>query len=149
MANRRNTTPQGLTVVPIISPLIYSNCGTLRRSHTCRHIHVNGVHISGGHGAEDKISQYADDSTLTLIDDPSIIRAFNILEKYQAGSGSKLNLDKTEATYLGRTAGKTHSPVPIKWGYGNLTILGIQIGPQLHAQNWIEHLGKFRQRLKL
>ena len=110
---------------------------------------VHGVHIPGGHGAEDKISQYADDSTLTLTDDPSLIRAFNILDRYQAGSGSKLNLTKTEGTYIGRHAGKTHGPIPIKWKAQNLTILGIQIGSQMHNQNWAKHLTKLQQRLKL
>ena len=49
-----------------------------------------------GSSEESKINQYADDGNLTMVDDFSIAKAFEIVCKFEKGSGSKLNLGKTE-----------------------------------------------------
>ena len=43
---------------------------------------------------QSKISQYADDATLTLADDQSVIRSFDIINKFEAATGGKLNMEK-------------------------------------------------------
>ena len=50
-----------------------------------------------GSSEESKLSQYADVGDLTLVDEYSITRAFEIVCIFEKGSGSKLNLDKTKA----------------------------------------------------
>ena len=44
-----------------------------------------------GSSEESKIGQYADDGDLTLVDDFSISRTFEIIRIYEKDSGSKLN----------------------------------------------------------
>ena len=48
-----------------------------------------------GSSKESKIGQYGDDGDLTLVDDFSITKAFEIICIYERGSGSRLNLGKT------------------------------------------------------
>ena len=51
-----------------------------------------------------KISAYADDATITLKDDTSVIHAFETINDYERASGSKLNRTKTEGLYMGKQA---------------------------------------------
>ena len=79
-----------------------------------------GVRLPGS-SEESKISQYADDGNLTLVDKYSITKAFEI----EKGSGSKLNLDKTKGMWFGSMAGRTDGPVNIKWRTDFIKVLGI------------------------
>ena len=65
-----------------------------------------------GSSEESRISQYADDGNLTLVDEYSITKAFEIVRIFEKGSGlSKLNLDKTEGMRFGSMAGRNDGPV--------------------------------------
>ena len=59
-----------------------------------------------GSSEESRIGQYADDGDLTLVDDFSITKAFEIIRIYERGSGSRLNLSKTEGMWFGCMAGR-------------------------------------------
>ena len=74
---------------------------------------IRGVRLPGS-SKESKISQYADDGNLTLVDEYSITKAFEIVRIFEKGSGSKLNLDKTEGMWFVSVAGRTDGPVNIK-----------------------------------
>ena len=66
---------------------------------------IRGVRLPGS-SEESKIGQYANDGDLTLVDDFSISKAFEIIRIYEKGSGSKLNLGKTEGMWFGSMAGR-------------------------------------------
>ena len=66
---------------------------------------IRGVRPPGS-SEESKIGQYADDGDLTLVDDFSITKAFEIIRIYERGSGSRLNLGKTEGMWFGSMAGR-------------------------------------------
>ena len=74
---------------------------------------------------EHKISQYAEDGNLTLVNEYSITKTFEIVRIFDKGSGSKLNLDKTEGMWFGCMAGRTDGPFNIKWRTDFIKILGI------------------------
>ena len=76
---------------------------------------IRGIPIPGGHGETQKLTQYADDTTLMLQDDISVQRAFDIITRYERGTGSKLNYEKTKGIYIGRREGQTQGAVPITW----------------------------------
>ena len=61
---------------------------------------IRGVRLPGL-SEESKISQYADDDNLTLVDEYSITKAFKIVRIFEKGSGCKLNLDETEGMWFG------------------------------------------------
>ena len=91
---------------------------------------IRGVRLPGS-SEESKISQYADDGNLTLADEYSITKAFEIVRIFEKGSGSKLNLDKTEGMWFGSIAGRTDDPVNIKWRTDFIKVLGIFFSFQL------------------
>ena len=83
-----------------------------------------GVHLPGS-SEESKIGQYEDNGNLILFDEYSIIKAFEIVRIFAKGSGSKLNLDKTEGMWFSSMAGRTDGPVNIKWRTDFIKVLGI------------------------
>ena len=85
---------------------------------------IRGVRLPGS-SEESKIGQYVDDGDLTLVDDFSITKAFEIIRIYERGLGSRLNLGKTEGMWFGSMAGRGDGPVNIKWRTDCIKILGI------------------------
>ena len=85
---------------------------------------ISGVRLPGS-SEESKISQYVDDGNLTLVDEYSITKAFEIVRIFEKGSGSKLNFYKTEGMWFGSMAGRTVGPVNIKWRTDFMKVLGI------------------------
>ena len=85
---------------------------------------IRAVRIPGS-SEESKIGQYADDGDLTLVDDFSITKAFEIIHIYKRGSGSRLNLGETEGMWFGSMAGRGDGLVNIKWRTDCIKILGI------------------------
>ena len=92
---------------------------------------------------EIKISQYADDSTLTLGDEKSIHESIKLITEFSGISGLKLNRNKTEAIWLGCWKFRKKEILDINWNTkpnGTLKILGIHISNdrQIHeiAENW-------------
>ena len=61
---------------------------------------VHGINIPGTSDSH-KLEAYADDVTLTLKDDTSVVHAFDTISEYERASGSKLNKNKTEGLYIG------------------------------------------------
>ena len=84
---------------------------------------IRGVRLPGS-SKESKISQYADDGNLTLVE-YSITKAFEIVHIFEKGSGSKLNCDKTEGMWFGSMAGRTDDPVNMKWRTDFIKVLDI------------------------
>ena len=95
---------------------------------------IHGINTPGNNEGH-KIDAYADEATMTLKDDTSVIHTFDTINEYERASGSKLNRTKTEGLYIGRQAGRTSGPVPITWRTDSLTILGGQFGNN-EEQDW-------------
>lgn len=62
---------------------------------------IKGILIEGN-ATEQKIFQYADDTTLFLKDSNSFDKAMEIFDKYCQGSGAKVNKEKTEYMKIGK-----------------------------------------------
>ena len=110
---------------------------------------IRGVRLPGT-SEESKISQYADDGNLTLVDVFSIAKAFEIVHVFEKGSGSKLNLDKTEGMWFGSKAGLKDGPVNIKWRTDCIKVLGIYftMSPQdFETLNWNFRIEKLAKKL--
>ena len=73
---------------------------------------IRGVRLLGS-SEESKISQYAYDGNLTLVE-YFICKAFEIVRIFEKGSVSELNLDKTESMWFGSMARRKDGPVNIK-----------------------------------
>ena len=106
---------------------------------------------SPGSSEESKIGQYVDDGYLTLLDDFSISKTFEIIHIYEKSSGSKLNLGKTEGTWFGSMAARRDGPVNIKWRTDCIKILGIfftMFSRDLEYLNWNFRVEKLARRLE-
>lgn len=134
---------QGCPLSPLLYVMIAESLGQAIRNDPS----IKGVHIPGDNGKTDKISQYADDATLILKDGISVQRAFDVVNKYERGSGSKLNYEKSEGIYIGQQEGKNTGPVPITWKTDNIAVLGTQIGPSLE-QDWDKPVAKLLKRIQ-
>ena len=111
---------------------------------------IRGVRLPGS-SEESKIGQYADDGDLTLVDDFSITKAFEIIRIYERGSGSRLNLGKTEGMWFGSMAGRGDGPVNIKWRTDCIKILGIfftMSSRDFECLNWNFRVEKLSKRLE-
>ena len=106
---------------------------------------IHGINIPGND--KQKISAYADDATMTLKDDTSVIHAFETINDYERASGSKLNRTKTEGLYMGKQAGRTTGPVPITWKTDTLMILGGKFGNN-EDQDWDKPVKKLEETLQ-
>ena len=111
---------------------------------------IRGVCLPGS-SEESKMGQYADDADLTLADDVSIAKAFKIIRIYEKGSGSKLNLGKTEGMWFTSMAGRRDGPVKIKWRTDCINILDIfftMSSRDFKCLNWNFWVEKLAKRLK-
>lgn len=91
-----------------------------------------------------KVTQYADDITLTLKHSYSVKKAFTLIHLYESASGSKLNTEKSEGLWIGAVRGSSERPVPIRWHPTQLKILGIWLGyGNLAASSWLPRVEKF------
>ena len=88
---------------------------------------IAGVFVEG---IEYKISQFADDTTLILDDNPLSLRAaLNTIEIYGSVSGLKINKDKTKIVWIGKKKYSKHNLCPelnLLWGDTNFDLLGIK-----------------------
>ena len=100
---------------------------------------------------ESKISQYADDSALTLADKSSISEAVKEINAFSAVSGLQLNLGKCEGFWVNKTSeeeivfGIPFKNVPVKY-------LGVYIGidkEKCWKQNWDTKLEKLKSNIDL
>ena len=103
-----------------------------------------------------KLSQYADDTTLFLqYDENSLRETFKILAKFQKISGLKLNSEKTQILKIGPNKESTDVLAPelqLQWTKGPITILGVQITPNLdilQQLNFEPKVKKFKQILNI
>ena len=111
---------------------------------------IRGVRLPGS-SEESKISQYADDGNLALVDEFSISRAFEIVRKFEKGSGSKLDLGGNEGMWFGSMAGRKDGSVNIKWRTDNIKVLGIfftMSNRDFEYLNWIFRIEKLAKRLE-
>lgn len=83
------------------------------------------------------ISQYADDTSLVVTSDQSIVEVFQSYAVFEQGSGSKLNLGKSKGLWLGSWNGRTDAPVNLSRTSDKLKVLGGVIGPgNVEEDNW-------------
>ena len=60
-----------------------------------------------------KILQYADDTEIFATTNESINEIFYIIDKYEKGTGAKINVEKTEGLWLGNWKKRTDRPFNI------------------------------------
>lgn len=136
-----------------MSPYIFILCVELLSSAIKINPNINGITINN---SEYLINQFADDTSFTLSDDPvSLETTLNILEDFAKVSGLKINLEKTQAIWIGARRGCGLELLPEKkllWNHqGAFKLLGIKYNFQktnIFEDNYIEKLNGVQKLLK-
>ena len=82
---------------------------------------IKGIQIAN---REIKLSQYADDTTVFCRDIFSLGKLLDLLSTFGDCSGLKLNVAKSEAMWLGKSANRKDMPFDIKWPKRPIYALG-------------------------
>lgn len=93
-----------------LSPLLYSLCAEVLACNIRENNLIKGSLLPGAKGTHFNIGQYADDSNCFVKDVSSLQKLFQLLRKYELGTGAKLNVNKTEAMWLGAWRTRTDTP---------------------------------------
>ena len=90
------------------------------------------------------VSLYADDTTVIALSDTAILEVFRVYARFEAGTGSKLNLGNCEGLWLGPWRFRTNPPVDIQWSSSKLKILGVFISyDEMGEINWRPRVDAF------
>ena len=73
---------------------------------------INGIKIDD---REIKLSVFADDADFLVSNVKSLQLIFDVYLRFQSYSSLKLNLEKSEACWIGRARGLTNTPINCKW----------------------------------
>ncbi len=107
------------------------------------HQGINGITINTGQESKTVLlSQFADDNTLFLDGSISYVNAMDVLEQFGNISGLKLNYDKTQGMWIGRSRTKNDSLGDIGWlnkTTDRIKILGVYFSSYCEASKLLEN----------
>ena len=98
-----------------LSSLLYVLTSEVLSNQIRRNPTIDGFLLPRAGGLQFKISQYADDATNFLKNERSLRNLLETVNKYERGSGAKLNTTKSEAMWLGKWRANGASPFGLKW----------------------------------
>ena len=134
-----------------LSPLLYVLTSEVLANQIRKNPAIEGFLLPGTGGLQFKISQYADDATNFVKNERSLCHLLETVNKYERGSGAKLNTSKSEAIWLGRWRANGASPFGLQW-VNKLKILGVHFSNGLvnvDEDNWRCKLDKLKRTLGL
>jgi hypothetical protein len=117
---------------------------TIRKNPKIQGIKINGI--------EFKILQYADYTCLFLSDTKSQQAALQTIKFFTTCSGLKINMDKSEALWIGASSNYRHKPNGLTWTDDTIKTLGVHIGTDMQRatdQNFKECLERIKNLLDL
>ena len=103
-------------------------------------------------GREFKVTQYADDTTLTLTNLDSITHAINVITEFGRLSGLLLNKDKCEGLLLGGLKNNFNEYEGIKFTNNPIRCLGLYIGHdaiKCNELNWVPKLKRIERQTEI
>ena len=129
-----------------LSPYIFVICAEILAILICQNDKIRGINIDG---KEFLISQYADDTSLTLDGShESLCRTLQILKFYAEASGLHVNLDKTRLIWFGSMKNsplRLCTDVNLCWDQGVFVNLGITFSVDLTTMVNLNYENKFRE----
>ena len=132
-----------------LSPLLYVLCIEPFAVKIRSDPHIKGVKLPGSKEFS-TISQYADDTTLTVLDRFSVQKILLISELYGLASGAKLNKDKCWSILIGNWGDQNNIMYGIKCTDGSRKICGVMLGNgNISAETWDLVFQKFQNSIAL
>ena len=134
-----------------LSPYLFILSAEILAKAIRKKAHIKGLLVKD---TENKLSQYADDTTLILDGSAkSLSEALRVLESFEKVSGLRLNSKKTEALWIGSCAGKSEKLYPEKdfnWQNTKVKALGVWLStdPEITTKlNFSEKIENMRNCL--
>ena len=135
-----------------ISAMIFILCTEILAYNLNNSKDVEGIKIPqscNNSFVEQKLLQYADDTTVLLHDELQVPPTLDIFAEFSKVSGLRLNLEKTEAMWLGSCKNRTDTFFDFQWPKV-IRYLGIYVGYDhliTTNLNWTSKLEKFQKIL--
>ena len=125
-----------------LSPLLYVLVAETMACRVRTDDHIDGFPLPCSN-RRIKISQYADDTTVLISSDFSLVALFQLFASYERASGARLNFHKCSGLLLGpwRSRPPDTIPIQIQWSADYIRVLGSLIRPGGN-QDWGPLLGK-------
>ena len=135
-----------------LSPYLFILCVELLSASLKNNPKIKGIKIQQ---SEYLVSQYADDTTLTLSDDKdSLNESLNCINNFANCSGLKANFEKTSVIWIGAKRGcgeEINTILPVLWNHGGIfRLLGTNYNlnnDNITHENFIEGLQKIKRLL--
>ena len=129
----RQDCPLSLLLYVLVSEVLAANIRANPR--------ITGLSRPGVPTPLSPIYQYADDASLILCSDQSIVACFETYSLVEKDSGAKLNKSKSKGLWLGPWSGQKDPPVALDWSPTKLKVLGVFIGAgNLEEDNWLPRI---------
>ena len=109
----------------LLSVLLYVLCSEVLSVNIRINDDIKGI-VFGNQ--EHKESSFADDLNVVVTTDNLIYKLFELLDKYELATNSKVNKDKTEALWLGKWKDRLDIPLNLNWKSGEVNLLGVYVG---------------------
>ena len=130
-----------------LSPLLYILIAEVVAISVRSDPKIKGIPV---HSIIHKISQYVDDTSLTVAGDESVGRLAYHLDLYEKALVAKVNRDKCERLWLGSNQNRADKPLGFKWQTDKINVLGIHIGnTALSHTIWDDKIDEFIRTLNL
>ena len=71
-----------------------------------------------------KLCQYADDTSIVVMSDVSLLQVFSVFNRYELASGAKLNVTKSHGLLVGSWASRSNLPIALDWSSSSITVMG-------------------------
>ena len=129
-----------------LSPLLYIlvaetiSCAIKQDANIDGFLHMDGNRI--------KVFQYADDTSVIVHSDSAILSLFALFERYERGSGAKLNVTKSHGLLFGPWQHRNNLPVPLDWSSDAITVLGCPLY-NIESVDWASLIVKFDSQFLL
>jgi len=108
-----------------LSSLLYVLCAETLSLEINNNAGIKGIKINE-HVHKDL--EYADDMSIAITSLESLEVVFDVLARYEKATNSKINIDKTEALWVGAWRNRTDKPKGLKWSSSVVKSLGVYIG---------------------
>ncbi len=134
-----------------ISPMLYCLVAEPLNRLLKRSLSSSSVLVSPS--CRSLLFQHADDTSVTVNNSRAVCDTFRCLDLYSSGSGSKVNLEKSEVLLLGSAKHQhldLHLPVQVK--RDAVEVLGIHLGPDkklCETLNWTKKVSSIKSLLGL
>ena len=112
-----------------LSPLLYVLVSEVLAVNIRANPRITGLPIPGSQTPLLPISQYADDTSLIVNSDDAILAVFDTHSRFEAASGSKLNVSKSKGLWLGAWNNRRDPLVKLEWTSEKIKVLGLYVGP--------------------